>query len=292
MVNFKIKQIIWNEDNPRNDDPLHIANRGARYSTVTGVTWLNDQLFVAAHRNGLGIALFDLNSPEKPLLVKKIKHLSDDIASYQINETSWELIVSGCWEFSYTKYILTLSEDPQIRLLEVRYHKDKTFCHGVDYDIHGDPILSYSTGHNPRVEFKHTQWLLPGTWGARDTCLSPETGNLYAIAVSEDPKKQSYKTTASSIWQFDQVRNEWFLFKEIKDTHTDACCIYNNRIWLGDQKSDRVLGFCLDKKQDAIILKSKLFNFPHGLAVSKQGIMAVTNYGTSSISLIDVSEIK
>jgi hypothetical protein len=292
MGNFKIKQITWSEDNSRNDAPLHIANRGERYSTVTGVTWLNDKFFVAVHRNGLAIALFALNSPEKPLLIKKIKHLSDDIASYQINENTWELIVSGCWELSYTKYTLTLSKDHQIKLLEVRYHRDKTFCHGVDYDIHGDPFFSYSTGQNPRIEFKHSQWKLPGTWGPRDTCFSSETGNLYAIAVSEDPKRKSYNTTASSIWQFNKLQSKWLLFQEIKDTHTDACCIYKNRIWLGDQKSDRVLGFCLDKKQEAVILKSKLFNFPHGLAISKQGIMAVTNYGNTSITLIDISEIK
>jgi len=80
MTNIQLKIIQWKEPNHRNDPPLHIAKSGERFSTVTGVSWLDDFRFVAAHRNGLAIAVFDIRLSEPLLKVQSIKHFSDALA--------------------------------------------------------------------------------------------------------------------------------------------------------------------------------------------------------------------
>jgi hypothetical protein len=289
---IKSKQIVWIEPNHRNDPPLHVANRGQRFSTVTGVTWLNQHIFLAAHRNGLAIAAYDIRSAEKPLILKKIKHLSDDIAAYQLDEKTWEIIVSGCWEVSYTKYLLSLSPTPEIKLFEVRHSMDKTFCHGVDYDDAGNHILSYHTGLNPRIEYLRKSWKLPKPWGARDTCFDPITKELFALSVSTVPKLTTYNETKCSIWKFNNASDTWELFLLIGNMHADALCIYGDRIWLNDQYSDQVAGYCLKKTKNTVYIKSKLLSFPHGISVSNKGVLAITNYGNSSIVMVDISEIR
>ena len=291
LEKVKSNQIVWIEPNHRNDPPLHIANRGERFSTVTGVTWLNEYFFIASHRNGLAIAVFDIRSAEKPLIVKKIQHLSDDVASYQLDDTTWEVIVSGCWEVSYTKYILSLSQTPEIKLIEIRDSIDKTFCHGVDYDVDGNHLLSYHVGLNPRIEYRRKSWKLPKPWGARDTCFNPMTNELFSLAVSKVPQLKTYNDTNCSIFKFNNQSDTWDLFLSINNMHADACCIYGDRIWLNNQYSDQVAGYCLHKVRDTVIIKSKLLSFPHGLSVSKNGVMAITNYGNSSIIIVDISRI-
>ena len=43
-----IKPIVvpWHVPNKSKESLLHIADRGARLSTVTGITWLNDSFYL------------------------------------------------------------------------------------------------------------------------------------------------------------------------------------------------------------------------------------------------------
>jgi hypothetical protein len=288
---MKTRIIEWAEPNPRNDPTLHIADRGARHSTVTGVTWLNNSLFVAAHRNGMKIAMFDVR--ESLPLIKSfgVPHLSDSVASKKIDENTWEIILSGCWECALTKYLLQINPKPEFKLIGIKKHIDKSFCHGVGYDSNSKPILSYHTGQDPRIESKNHTWRLPAPYGARHVCLHPDNGQLYAIAVSQNPKRLSYESTQTAIFAHDKLSNNFKLIYKLKNVHADACKIFKNRLWINDQKSDRVIGIHLEDKNSTIELKGKCFSFPHGLDVSNKGILAVTNYGSTSIALLDLAEL-
>jgi len=288
---MKVRSIKWIESNPRNDPPLHIADAGERYSTVTGVAWLNDHLFVAAHRNGMKIGLFDTQM--SPTLIENfgIPHLCDSIAAKKISEDIWELAVSGCWEYAYSKYLLKLKPRAIFEVIDIKKSSDKTFCHGVKYDQFGTLVLSFSTGQNPRIERNNFSWYLPYPYGVRDTCINPKNGQLYALAVSQDPKSFSYQETKTAIFSHQPIKNTFQLIFELNGTHSDSCKIFNDRLWLGDQKSSRVLGINLTDHSLSTELKGGAFSFPHGLDISDDGMLAVTNYGNSSISIFDISKI-
>jgi hypothetical protein len=73
--------------------------------------------------------------------------------------------------------------------------------------------------------------------------------------------------------------------------HSDSCQVYQGKLWLPDQKGDRILGLCLKNEKPTLVVKGNCFDFPHGLGISSQGILAVTNYGNSSVALFDVSQM-
>jgi hypothetical protein len=291
MNNIPLKVIKWVEPNHRNDPPLHIAKSGERYSTVTGITWLDNYMFVAAHRNGLAIAVFDIRLTQPLLQVKAIKHFSDTIASKKINENTWEIIVSGCYECAFSNYVLTINQSVEFKLLSVKKHQDVSFSHGANYDHEGNYILSYSTGETPRIETEKKIWKLPRPWGPRDVCLNPDTNEMFCVAVSAQPKRVSYHQSQVSVWSYIKILDEWKMILKINNAHSDSCRFYKNRLFLPDQVNHQILVFNLQEKTKPLVLKSKFFDFIHGLDISDSGILAITSYGQSSIILLNIDEL-
>ncbi len=281
-MTIKTQTIKWEEPNRRNTPPLHIASRGDRFSTLTGVWWIDEFRYVVNHRSGLRIALFDLRAGDKPIAMAPIPHLTDDIAVKPLSDNQWEIAVSGCWDCTYSIFKLTLGETPQLQIDSTKYHLDRSFCHGVAYDSIGQLWLAIHTGENPRIEVSESSWKLPEPWGARDICIDESSNQAYAVAVSNNPQLSSYKHAATSIWKLDSRSQTWNQIGMIKSMHADACQIYKDRIWIPDQLNDRVLGVDIHQND---------FDFPHGLGISPKGMLAVTNYGASSITLVDLRDI-
>lgn len=288
---MKVTRIIWKEPNRAKSLPLHIASRGERYSTLTGVWWIDEFRFLVNHRDGLRLALFDIRKNAAPLAVALIPHLSDDIAAKKLDGDLWEIAVSGCWEAACSIYHLTIGDEFKFQFISTSAQQDKTFCHGVAYDEIGNLCLAYHTGINPRIEIGNKTWVIPKPWGVRDVCHDAESQDYYAVAVSANPQRSAYAKTATSIWIYRSEPDEWKMIKTINDMHSDACQVYQGRLWLPDQKADRVLGVPLTKEKQPAVVKGACFNFPHGLSISKQGILAVTNYGSSDVVMMDISRL-
>jgi len=161
------KPIIWKEPNRKNLSPLHIANRGARNSTVTGVAWIDEYRLVANHRDGMRVALFDVRKGESPLAVADLPNLNDDVAVWSLGDGSWEVVISDCWHGLYTKLRLTLEPEPVFERLTTQWNNRKTFSHGVNYDSQGQLWLALMTGMDPRIEIDGGGgvWRLPRPWG-------------------------------------------------------------------------------------------------------------------------------
>ncbi len=284
-----ISSISWVEPNRANTPPLHIASSGARYSTLTGVWWLNDHLFVVNHRSGLRVALFDLRAADNPMLTATLPHLTDDIAARKIGDDVWEVAVSGCWDAAFSILRLTTGGKPKFKLVHTQPHKDRTFCHGVAYGQNGVLALAYHTGANPHIRIGNQVWKLPAPWGARDICFDKNSGDYYSVAVSENPKKAAYKSADTSIWILKKGVDVWRQTHTLEGVHSDTCQVFGEKLWIPDQNNDALLGICIKREEPTVTVKSPSFDFPHGISVSSQGLLAVTNYGSSAISLIDIT---
>lgn len=289
MIQLKIMK--WEQPNRALTPVLHIADRGARYSTLTGVSWLNEFQYLVAHRSGLSLGFFDLREKSGPLKVFALPHLTDDIACKPVGYQTWEVTVSGCWEAISSTFEFALIDGPELHQKSKRAHSERTFSHGVRYDQKGELCLALHTGVDPRIELSQKVFRLPHPWGARCVCFDPQNQAYFAVAVCANPKPEKYDHTSTSVWSLEAGATEWKMIYTIDNAHSDACEIYRNRIWLPDQKNDRVLGICLENTHKPIALKAKCFDFPHGLSISSQGTMAVTNYGNSSVVLVDVNEL-
>lgn len=285
---MNVSLITWLEPNRGKTPPLHIASRGERFSTLTGVCWVDDHRFVVNHRNGLRLALFDLRHGAAPVLIVPLPHLTDDIAVRPTSDGGHEIAVSGCWDAACSLYRLEGLEQPTITFLETKPNRDRTFCHGVAYDGGGNLCLTFHTGVDPRIEIAGTVSRLPPPWGARDLCFDPASGSYYVVAVSRNPQRAAYERTATSVWSRAPGALEWHRIATIDDVHADACQLHGGRLWMPDQKGDRVLAICLEARRRPVVLRGACFDFPHGLGISGRGMLAVTNYGGSSVALIDL----
>jgi len=283
--------LVWKEPNRAATPPLHIGQSGERYSTLTGVSWLDANTCIIAHRSGLMLAIFDVNDPRQPLLKSRIDHLSDDVVAKETGKESWEIAVSGCWDCAYSLYKLTRENGNQngfaIELVNTRAHNERTFSHGVAYDAEGRLCVSMSTGERPRIEIGSEVHELPKPWGARDVIYDDAKRRHLAVAVSADPKRSAYDKVKTSIWTKGLGEKEWKILSVYDNVHSDAICSGDGRIWIPDQLGNRL--FAVNGATGAIeaIFSGDCFNFPHGLDVSADGKLAITNYGSSIVAIVD-----
>lgn len=284
----KLTQIKWDEPNRENAPPLHIANRGTRYPTLTGVAWLSEFEYVVAHRCGLRLAVFDIRLGKEVVCIALTPHRADDVAAKKVGLNKWEIAISGCYEAVYTTYSLELGSIKRFRLCQTIWSKSFTFSHGVRYDPFGNLCISLHTGEDPRIEIAEKVWHLPSPWGVRNVCFDSINQDYYAVAVSQNPQLEQYGDIATSIWILDKNKDFWSQKWVLRDVHSDDCDIFDERIWLSDQKGDRMVGICLADKRQPASITGDCFDFPHGIAISKSGMLAVTNYGNSSVVIFDL----
>jgi hypothetical protein len=281
--------IYWIEPNRGKAKNLYISNRGKRISTVTGVYWLDEQRFIANHRSGLRVALFDLEHSTLPICTAEVPHLTDDISAFEVAPNTWHVLLSGCWDCAYCLFELKIEPTPTFHLIEIKEKTDHSFSHGCTYGENSEIWLAYSIGADPRIENGDNIWRLPKPWGARKICIDTKSQNTYLIANNNTPRRIFYTHSNLSIWHLDNKDCEWKLLREIAHAHGDSLDIYSGFIWTGNQANDTLLGISLDGKDD-IEVKCNL-SFPHGLAISSAGRIAITNYGNSAIRLLELEEI-
>ena len=287
---MQVKKIYWDEPNRAGLKPLHISTSGNRYSSLAGVRWIDNYRLVANHNSGLRIAFFDIRDSLKPIFTIETPHRTDDISIKRIGSHLYEIVVSGCWDAAYSIYHLSDEGEVRIKYLFTKKNIDRTFSHGVSYSREGKIFVTYSTGENPRIELEEKIWVLPKPWGPRFVSYCHVSNTYFAVCNSTVPKLNAYKTVDASIWIFDTINNTWLMKFRLPNVHSDSCQYFQGKIWIPDQLGNRIFAIDLDTSK-YIVLESKSIDFPHGISISELGVLAVTNYGDSSIALIDIKEL-
>lgn len=283
-----VGQIEWQEPNRLKLDPLYIANRGSRASTVTGVVWLGDNLVVANHRDGMRVALFDVSTGGM-LAHAAVPHLNDSCDARVVAPGVWEIVLSGCWEAAFSIYRLSLNGAPRFDLIRTHWFNNRSFCHGATWSSDGKVWLSFMTGRDPRIEIfpRGKIWRLPSPWGSRGICFDGGSEEVWCVANSNTPKKTSFERTGMTIFRKRPLEEEWESFFSIEQVHGDCVVLHKGRLWVNDQYGDRLLR--VDAEGKAEFFGSDMLSFPHALAISGNSILAVTNYGSSDIVFFDLN---
>jgi hypothetical protein len=290
-----LKSFPWIVPNNANTPPLFIADSGTRFSTLTGVKWLNDDLFVVNHRSGLKMAIFNIhNKNPEPINSCNLPHLTDDIDAKKINDNTYEIAVSGCWAAHYTILQYNMKSNI-IRMISTQKKVNESFVHGVTYSPAGDLWLGIHTGKDPRVVnvTKRQKWKLPPPWGTRKVIFDPANiDNAYAIAVSSNPKLTEYSDATTSVWKLNKrsglfsFTSRFFHIKDYPDIHSDSACIHGSHLFLLDQRDNSVIKISMDTFEIMEIFKHPSIDFPHGVSINSHGDILVCNYGNSEVNLI------
>jgi hypothetical protein len=284
---------VWEEPNRGNAKLLHIGKSGERYSTLTGVWWLDRTTMIVAHRGGLRLGVFDTTQFDRPVWVGEVGHLTDDIAAKPVADGAWEIAVSGCWDCIYSRFTLsrTAGASPTYSLapIDSRASATRDFCHGVAYSKAGDLNWTISTGAQPRFETGGKVFSLPAPWGARDICDDPARGRQLVVAVSANPKESSYDGVYTTLWSRSAAAEDWTCLAALSGVHSDALDVWGRHIWLTDQLGNRLLALDATSGEVAAVFSGDCLDFPHGIGISPEGRIAVTNYGSSSVVLLDAA---
>ncbi len=286
---------VWEEPNRAGTKPLHIAGSGTRYSTITGVAWLDDRYVIAAHRSGLRVGVFDTHHISIPVWTGSLDHLVDDIAAKRTSPTTFELAVSGCWENIHSRYELHMNDGDDVSFQMTHVHTEanptRDFAHGVAYDRNGELWSALHTGQDPRVITGDKTYRIPAPWGVRDCCDDPVRQRALAIAVSANPKAEAYDGVATTIWAQRYGSGRWECIGRYDNIHADCLDVTATHIWIPDQLNDRLIGIDAATSEIQRIYRGSCFDFPHGLHVSSDNKLAVSNYGSSSIAIIDLDRL-
>lgn len=285
-----IQRLTWNPDYPRRS-PLYVGQRG-RESTLTGVAWLNESVLLLAHRDAKSIAVVELDTG-KIVASHQGEYMPDLLDVRRISKGRWKAMASNCWEARYSEYTIhNVNTDWRVTLDAVVAHDDRSFCHGANYDKKtGDRILSFHTGERPRVEMGSATFPFPKPWGPRSVIQDSTTGRIFAITVSMLPSTAKYERVDTAIFEYLDIERRWSPLFKVDSMHADSGVACGNFILLNNQYSDRLELFDLSLKRPSRASISMGLSFPHAVALSDRGRVAVTNYGTSEVVIIMAKEI-
>ena len=287
--------VVWEEPNRADTKPLHIAASGTRYPTITGVSWLHDRYVIAAHRSGLRIGVFDTHDFAAPVWTGSLDHMVDDIAAKRTSPTTFELAVSGCWENIHSRYELRLHAGDDVSFemthLQTQENPTRDFAHGVAYDRNGELWSALHTDQDPRVITGKKTYRMPAPWGVRDCCDDPVRQRTLAIAVSANPKAEAYDGVATTIWAQSYGSSRWDCIGRYDNIHADCLDVTASHIWIPDQLNDRMIAIDATTSEIERIYRGSCFAFPHGLHVSSDNKLAISNYGSSSVAVLDLNRL-
>lgn len=291
-----VKFTVWNEPNRASSLNVHIGQSGSRESTLTGAGWLDDETVFIAHRCGLRLGIFRMGTDDGPLWSAEIDFQTDIAAVTKLDENTWEAAVSGCWECLYERYelkrILQGSDEYSLRVLERKNHEKRDFCHGVGYDKHQNLGYSLSIGKDPRFIVEKRVFRLPYPWGVRDLYYDEARRAYFVIAVSKAPKLKSYGNVKASLWRMAENQDSWACLGVYDNVQGDGLAVWGGLVWFSDQIGNRLLAANAATGDLELICTGNAFDFPHGVAISSKGLLAVTNYGNSSWIVLDACELE
>lgn len=282
--------IIWKEENLHNCRELHIGGSGERIATVTGVTWLTNSILIAAHHCSGKIGFFDITT-NKCLSTIEINTRTDDVC---VKKSKNKFLISCSATWSGEQVLIEgLITDTGIKTSKPKLIEasDKSFSHGVFF-VGNIPSIAFHTGEFPRIQINQDILTLPEGFLPTTGYWDQEHNALYACANKFLPSTLANEiVTEASIWLYSMEMMAPRHELTIPKCHIDKCQIRHNYIWFNNQYENSVVGVNLKDYKERVELKNPMINFPHGIEINDNGVMAVANYKSESIFLFDLDSL-
>jgi hypothetical protein len=117
----------------------------------------------------------------------------------------------------------------------------------------------------------------------QDVCVLGED-DFITVSTFGSPQSEPFQVYDSIIHRVRLVNGKAQVegTVRISKSHLDSVVLDNNRLFITDQHNDAVLVVCPDTFK--LLDRIEGYDFPHGIDVN-HGFLAVTNYGSSSVSI-------
>ena len=273
------------------DIKLHFIGDHARHSNLTSAQFLSDDLLACGSFDGRRIDLVSINKDSGTL---KLLHSAP--GTYRGRRVQNDLLgASASGEFFATSNFhsgsSTLYSHDGQKIFHVRDFPVRIagFVHGVRF--YNDRVLALTACSGPTgVHFFDVESgaHLFGVKIARKcqdvVFLSPT--RMVVLAVTGHPKFEPFPIYDSEIWvvDFDLKTGKYEIRggRGFAKAHYDAGAIHEGTLVVTDQYNNRIQMLDIDTLERVGSFGG--YDFPHGLDV-RDGFMAVTNYGTSTLTI-------
>ena len=273
------------------DIKIHFIGDHARHSNLTSVQFLSDDLLACGSFDGRRIDLVAIDKDSGML-----KRLHSAPGTYGGQRVQNDLLgASPSGEFFATSNFhsgsSTLYRHDGQKIFHVRDFpvRLKGYVHGVRF--YNDCVLALTACSGPQgVHFFDVESgaHLLGIRIARKcqdiVFLSPT--RMLVLAVTGHPRFSAFPIYDSEIWVVDfdlkTGKHEIRGGRRFPKAHYDAGVIHEGTLLITDQYNNRLQMIDVDTLERVGSFTG--FSFPHGLDV-RDGFMAVTNYGTSTLTI-------
>jgi hypothetical protein len=270
---------------------LHFIGDHARHSNLTSAQFLSDDLLACGSFNGCRIDLIAINKDSGTL-----KRLHSAPGTYKGKRVQNDLLgASASGEFLATSNFhsgsSTIYSHDGEKIFRVRDFPTRLsgYVHGVRF--YNDRVLVLTACSGPMgVHFFDVDSgaHLLGIKIARKcqdvVFLSPT--RMLVLAVTGHPKFVSFPIYDSEIWVVDfdlkTGKHEIRGGRRFSKTHYDAGVIHEGTLFITDQYNNRLQMIDLETLEKVGSFAG--YDFPHGID-ARGGLMAVTNYGTSTLTI-------
>jgi hypothetical protein len=270
--------------------PVFIGDH-VRHSNLTSAQFLSDDLLACGSFDGRRIDLVSINNDSGTL-----QRLHSAPGTYRGRRVQNDLLgASASGEFFATSNFhsgsSTLYSHDGQKIFHVRDFPNRLtgYVHGVRF--YNDRVLALTACSGPMgVHFFDVESgaHLLGIKIARKcqdvVFLSPT--RMLVLAVTGHPQFMSFPIYDSEIWVVDfdlkTGKHEIRGGRRFSKTHYDAGVIHEGTLFITDQYNNRVQMIDIETLERVGSFGG--YNFPHGLDI-RNGVMAVTNYGTSTLTI-------
>lgn len=280
-----------------------------RYSSMTGIVFINEHLFVCSSFCMREMYLVEFNLDKNTYSIldtidtlgENGKPCTTDLIDLYIDENGKiELITSDFSSSSISIYEL-------VNYKKLKYIKSITnkvcgHCHGISYYPQNKDIIVFTTtgtknpycgtyainknkSSNPFFGIREEGWL-----GKDVTFVNDKIMAVLYCDSAPNPRIKRYYSTRMVIYEVDIFGNKSRKLDEFKIDrhHVDSCIYRNGKIYItieGVEEEGRIMVFDIDTKTGKLKhtrdIKNNYF-FPHGIDI-KFGMIAVTEYGRSDV---------
>ena len=273
------------------DIKLHFIGDHARHSNLTSAQFLSDDLLACGSFDGRRIDLVSIDNDGGTL--KRIHSAPGTYGGQRVQNDLLGASPSG--EFfatsnfhsgSSTLYCHDGQKIFHVRDLPTRLNG---FVHGVRF--YNDHVLALTACSGPMgVHFfdvesgAHRLGIKIARKCQDIVFLSPT--RMLVLAVTGHPRFKAFPIYDSEIWVVDfdlkTGRHEIRGGRRFEKAHYDAGVIHEGTLFITDQYNNRVQMIDIDTLERVGSFAG--YDFPHGLDI-RNGLMAVTNYGTSTLTV-------
>lgn len=273
------------------DIRVHFIGDHARHSNLTSAQFLSDDLLACGSFDGRRIDLISINKDSGTL-----KRLHSAPGTYRGKRVQNDLLgASASGEFFATSNFhsgsSTLYSHDGEKIFHVRDFPNrlKGYVHGVRF--YNDRVLALTACSGPMgvhffdIESGAHLLAIKIARKCQDIIFLSPT-RMLVLAVTGHPQFKSFPIYDSEIWVVDfdlkTGKHEIRGGRRYGKTHYDAGAVHEGTLFITDQYNNRLQMVDIETLEKVGHFAG--YDFPHGLDI-RNGLMAVTNYGTSTLTL-------